>query len=135
MIEGIIDGELYTTILGHELMKTIDQCGKNPSDTVSSRTVTPSTPAKRLGSSPRTVRLRSYHGNYNHQTSTPLSTSSTSSNRGWENTQTPQRDLELWERVDQEWEAIPASVCRNLVESMPRWAAAVIAAKGSCTKY
>ena len=39
-IEGTMDGELYTTILGHELMKTIDQCGENPSDTVSSRTMT-----------------------------------------------------------------------------------------------
>ena len=47
----------------------------------------------------------------------------------------PKDILELWERVEQEWEAIPASVCRDLVESMPRRVAAVIAAKGGYTKY
>ena len=36
---------------------------------------------------------------------------------------------------EQEWEAVPASVCRDLVESMPRRDAAVIAAKGGYTKY
>ena len=43
--------------------------------------------------------------------------------------------LELWERVEKEWEAIPQSVCRYLVESMPRRVAAVIRAKGGYTKY
>ena len=33
-IEGNMDGELYMTILGNELMKTIDQCGKNPPDII-----------------------------------------------------------------------------------------------------
>ena len=33
-IEGTMDGELYTTILGDELMKTIDWYGKNPSDII-----------------------------------------------------------------------------------------------------
>ena len=42
---------------------------------------------------------------------------------------------ELWERVEEEWEAIPQSVCRDLVESMPRRVAAVIRAKGGYTKY
>ena len=88
-IEGTMDGELYTTILGHELMKTIDQCGKNPSDTVSSRKVTPSTPAKRPRSGSRTVGLKSYHDQHSHQTSILLNTSGNSSSRGWESTQTP----------------------------------------------
>ena len=43
--------------------------------------------------------------------------------------------LELWERVEKEWEAIPQSVCRALVESMPRRVAAVIKNKGGYTKY
>ena len=60
-IEGNIDGELYTTILGDELMKTIDQCGKNPSDTVSSRTMTPSIPAKSPRTGSKTITFKSYH--------------------------------------------------------------------------
>lgn len=42
---------------------------------------------------------------------------------------------ELWERVEREWEAIPAEVCLNLIESMPRRVAAVLKAKGKYTKY
>ena len=43
--------------------------------------------------------------------------------------------LELWERVETEWEKIPAEVCQNLIESMPRRIEAVLKAKGGHTKY
>ena len=43
--------------------------------------------------------------------------------------------LELWERVEQEWNKIPASVCQGLIESMPRRVEAVLKAKGGHTKY
>ena len=43
--------------------------------------------------------------------------------------------LELWERVEKEWEKIPKEVCQNLIESMPRRIAAVLRAKGAYTKY
>jgi len=42
---------------------------------------------------------------------------------------------ELWERVEKEWNDIPSSVGQNLIESMPRRVAAVLAAKGGYTKY
>lgn len=42
---------------------------------------------------------------------------------------------ELWERVEREWNAIPAEVCLNLIESMPRRVSAVLKAKGKYTKY
>ena len=44
---------------------------------------------------------------------------------------------ELWERVVKECEvnAIPQSVCRDLVESMPRRVAAVIKAREDHAKY
>lgn len=41
----------------------------------------------------------------------------------------------LWERVEHDWNAIPPSVCCNLIESMPRRIAEVIKAKGGYTKY
>ena len=43
--------------------------------------------------------------------------------------------LELWERVEKEWENIKPEVCQRLIESMPRRVAAVIRAKGGYTKY
>ena len=42
---------------------------------------------------------------------------------------------ELWKRVEKAWNNISASVCQNLIESMPRRVLAVLAAKGGCTKY
>lgn len=42
---------------------------------------------------------------------------------------------ELWGRVVETWNALTASECTSLVESMPRRIAAVIAAKGGHTKY
>ena len=47
----------------------------------------------------------------------------------------PKGILELWERVQAEWEKIEASVCQGLVESMPRRVEAVLKAKGGYTKY
>jgi transposase len=47
----------------------------------------------------------------------------------------PKGMLELWERIEKEWNAIPASVCQNLIASMPRRMEAVIKAKGGNTKY
>ena len=38
--------------------------------------------------------------------------------------------LELWERVEAEWDKIPPKVCQNLIESMPRRVEAVLKAKG-----
>jgi hypothetical protein len=43
--------------------------------------------------------------------------------------------LELWERVEEEWNKIPPEVYQNLTESMPRHIEAVLQAKGGYTKY
>ena len=42
---------------------------------------------------------------------------------------------ELWERVEEQWNKIPAAECQKLIESMPRRVQAVIKAKGGYTKY
>ena len=47
----------------------------------------------------------------------------------------PSGILELWERVQKEWEGIPKEVCQDLISSMPRRVAAVLKAKGGYTKY
>jgi transposase len=43
--------------------------------------------------------------------------------------------VELWQRIEQEWEEITPKQCQDLIESMPRRMSAVIAAKGGPTKY
>jgi hypothetical protein len=47
----------------------------------------------------------------------------------------PNGMLELWERVQAEWNKIPKEVCMGLIESMPRHIAALLKAKGGYTKY
>jgi hypothetical protein len=47
----------------------------------------------------------------------------------------PSGILELWERVEEEWNKIEPEVCQNLIESMPRRVQAVLKAKGGHTKY
>jgi transposase len=47
----------------------------------------------------------------------------------------PRSIQELWERVQKKWDKIPASVCQNLIESMPRRIQAVLEAKVGYTKY
>lgn len=47
----------------------------------------------------------------------------------------PKSQAELWERVEKEWEAIPASKCQELIASMPKRVAAVLKAKGGYVKY
>lgn len=47
----------------------------------------------------------------------------------------PMGILELWDRIQDEWNKIPAKICQDLIESMPRRMAAVIEAKGKHTKY
>jgi hypothetical protein len=47
----------------------------------------------------------------------------------------PNGILQLWERVQKEWDMIPPEVSQNLIESMPRRVAALLKAKGGYTKY
>lgn len=47
----------------------------------------------------------------------------------------PKGMLELWDRVQDEWQKIPLNVVQNLIESMPDRVEAVIKAKGAWTKY
>ena len=43
--------------------------------------------------------------------------------------------LELWERIQVEWDKIPVEECQKLIESMARRIEAVVRAKGGYTKY
>jgi transposase len=47
----------------------------------------------------------------------------------------PSGVLDLWDRVQAEWDKIEPEVCQNLIESMPRRVAAVLKARGGYTKY
>lgn len=53
----------------------------------------------------------------------------------WAHTSLPKNREELWEILQEEWYNIEVDKYQNLVSSMPRRVAAVIASKGHPTKY
>jgi DDE superfamily endonuclease len=47
----------------------------------------------------------------------------------------PSGMIELWERIEAEWNKIDSETCLKLIESMPRRIEAVLKAKGMWTDY
>ena len=47
----------------------------------------------------------------------------------------PSGMLELWQRIETEWNKIPTDFCMKLIENMPRRIAAVLKATDGYTKY
>ena len=47
----------------------------------------------------------------------------------------PQDMIELWERVEAEWEKIPQDICTKLIDTMPKRIKSVIKANLGYTKY
>ena len=98
-----------------------------------SKTMTPNTPANKPRNGSKTMDSLSYNGLYSLQKIEHL----------WEHIKRrlgkyetpPSGMLELWERVEAEWDKIHAAVCQNLIESMPRRVEAVLKAKGGHTKH
>lgn len=50
-------------------------------------------------------------------------------------TMQPQNEAQLWQVCKRAWRLITPDICRDLVDSMPKRMAAVIAAKGGATKW
>ena len=48
---------------------------------------------------------------------------------------TPKGMIELWKRIQVEWDKIPVEDCQKLIYSMPKIIQAVLRAKGGPTKY
>ena len=135
-MDGRMDGDLCTAILDEYVVDGISHFGKTPSDTISQQ-----------DSDPKHACKKAKEWSKNHQIKLmPWPAQSPDLNpteRLWQHLKrrlgghpTPPGGIsELWERAEKEWEAIPQSACRDLVETMPRRIAAVIKAKGGSTKY
>ncbi|CAI7888233.1 unnamed protein product [Closterium sp. NIES-53] len=134
-IEGRMNGELYRSILKDELQQTIEHYELDPEAVVFQHDNDPKQTCKMV---------QSYLADQPYAV-LPWPASSPDLNPTehlWvylkkqllTYPRPPAGILELWDRVQAEWEKIPASWCSELIESMPRRVRAVLKAKGRWTK-
>ena len=135
-IDGRMNGDIYVSILDGPLQESIVQLGRNPSQVIFQQDNDPKHTCKKakdwfknhhmevLSWPAQSPDLNPIEHLWQHLKKRLNSYSSH-----------PSGILELVERIQAEWKAIPASVCMDLVESMPRRVEAVIGAKGGYTKY
>ena len=131
-----MDVDLYTAILEEDLMGSIDWFGKNPTDIIFQQDNDPKHTCKKAQEWFKTHGIQVLSWPAQSPDLNPIEHLWNHLKRKLGDYPTPPTGiLELWERVQEEWEKIPDSVCKDLVESMPRRVAAVIKAKGDYTEY
>ena len=135
-IEGTMDAELYCQILRDELMTTLEFYDLDVDKVIFQQDNDPKHTSKKAKSCLQELGLKVLQWPAQSPDLNPME-------HIWEDLKRrlnkwpmqPTGILELWERVEEEWERTPQEVIRNLIESMPRRVQAVLKAKGGITKY
>jgi len=135
-IDGRMDGELYTKILDDELQGSLTYYGKNSSSIIFQQDNDPKHKSKLATTWLKDHGFQVLSWPAQSPDLNPIEHLWTHLKRRLANYDIPPNGmLELWERVEKEWDSIGSEVCQNIIESMPRRIKAVLNAKGGCTKY
>lgn len=135
-IEGRMNAELYTDILNDELLETIRQQELDKLLIIFQQDNDPKHTSKRAQQWLRENEIQTLEWPSQSPDLNPIEHLWVHLKRRLATYKNEPNGLEeLWERVQEEWNRIPAAVCIDLIDSMPRRVAAVIKAKGSYTKY
>jgi transposase len=135
-IDGNMDAELYTRILGGELLSTLDHYGLERASIIFQQDNDPKHTSKMARRWLDSNGIQVLEWPPQSPDLNPIEHAWDFLKRRLAGHETVAAGInELWTRVEQEWERIPDQFCKNLIESMPRRVAAVLKAKGGYTNY
>ena len=135
-IDGRMDADLYVQILEEELQNTLEYYGQTPEDIIFQQD---------NDSKQTSKKARDWFQDHGYEVMKwpAQSPDLNPIEHLWfilkkmlaEYPEPPKGIMELWERVEREWENVKVGKCRELIESMPRRIQEVIKAKGGYTSY
>ncbi|HYN44572.1 MAG TPA: IS630 family transposase [Candidatus Limnocylindrales bacterium] len=135
-IDDILDAELYSEILRHELMDTIDYYQMDCADTIFQQDNDPKHTSQKAQDALDEIGLDVMEWPAQSPDLNPIE-------QYWNHLKKQMRERkkiyatkgELWEALQEELDVINKDLCQKLIASMPERVQAVIKAKGGYTKY
>ena len=135
-IDGRMDGELYTKILQEDLQGSLAYNGKNPSSIIFQHDNDPKHKSKVASTWLENHGFQVLSWPAQSPDLNPIEHLWAHLKRRVANSKDPPKGmLELWDRVEEEWDKIGVDVCQKLIESMPERIEALLKAKGGYTDY